>query len=295
MLNVGETLIDRYLIKKQIGSGGFGTVWLATDNKNGRYAAIKQLKHKWLKSFEMVNCFKNEFNLLKQLPHKNTVCPFELVSANSGYLIIMEYLDGGSLAQRIRHSGVLEIDTAIFITVRMLKVLNESNRLKIVHRDIKPSNILFAEAGFETPKLGDFGLAYLSVRQIVLTPQNGHSQANSQIMGTLAYMPPEQLSEKRLNIKSDIYSLGMTLYKMVAGRLPFGEGFQDSRGVKKSILHSFREHPDRYRPEIPFWLDDLIMRMISAKIYKRPESPREILDVIEKNMKVGADLCVCPV
>ena len=282
-MNIGKTVSGRYLIKERIGSGGFGTVWLAADNESGGYAAIKQLKHKWLRSFEMVNCFKNEFNLLKQLPHENTIRPFELVSANSGYLIVMEYLDGGSLSQRIRRTGVLEIETAVFITVRMLKVLNESNRLKIVHRDIKPSNILFAGTGLETPKLGDFGLAYLSAGRICLPAQNIH--AHSQTMGTLAYMPPEQLSGKRLNIKSDIYSLGMTLYKMVAGRLPFGEGFLDSGGVKRSILHPFREHPGRYRPEIQFWLDDLIMRMIAARIYERPGSPREVLDVIEKNMK----------
>ncbi len=288
MLNIGKTVAGRYLIKERIGSGGFGTVWLAADNESGGYVAIKELKRKWLRSFEIVNCFKNEFNLLKQLPHENTVRSFELVSANSGYLMVMEYLGGGSLSQRIRRTGALEIETAVFITVKMLKVLNESNRLKIVHRDIKPSNILFAGTGFETPKLGDFGLAYLSAGQIPLPAQDGHSQAHFQTMGTLAYMPPEQLRGKKLSIKSDIYSLGMTLYKMVAGRLPFGESFLDSRGVKKSILHPFREHPGRYRPEIPFWLDDLIMRMIAARIYERPESPQEVLDVIGENLRGGA-------
>ena len=278
-MDAGELIDNRYIIMEQIGYGGFGTVWKATDNENGGYVAVKSLRHRWLKSSRMIECFKNEFNLLKQLPDENTIRPLNLISDAGRYLIVMEYLAGGPLSQRIRGRGVLNIDAAISVVVKMLKVLNHSNRLGIVHKDIKPSNILFADDGCETPKLGDFGLAYFSAKHHGSTVHN----RNSGTMGTLAYMPPEQLNGNRLNIKSDIYSLGMTLYKMITGRLFFRDDILDSQIIRKTICNSFREHPGRYRPEIPFWLDELIMRMISPEIYKRPENPQEILKVIELN------------
>ena len=278
-MHIDSRIHDRYIIKEQIGGGGFGTVWRALDSKLDEVVAVKELRHKWLNSLKMLNYFKNEFKVLERLSHESTVRPINLIQDNGTYLIVMEYLGGGSLSQRLRHGEPLEIDTALSLTVRMLHVLTACNRLKIVHRDIKPSNILFADETFGQPKLGDFGLAYLSAQLLTASK----SRDASQTMGTLAYMSPEQLKGRKTSIKSDIYSLGMTLYKMITGRLFFVEEFLGPPGIKRAICHPFREHPGRYRPALPYWLDELIMNMISVEPRKRPRDPQAVLDVIETN------------
>ncbi|MBW1740481.1 MAG: serine/threonine protein kinase [Deltaproteobacteria bacterium] len=278
-VNIGEWIDGRYIIEERIGAGGFGTVWKAVESKREEFVAVKEVRHKWLNSPKMLNYFKNEFKVLERLSHESTVCPIDLVRGNGTYLIIMEYLCGGSLSQRLRHSEPLEISTALLITVRMLDVLKACSRLKIIHRDIKPSNILFADKSFEQPKLGDFGLACFKSELLALSPR----AIGSEIAGTLTYMSPEQLNGKKLSVKTDIYSLGMTLYKMLTGRLFFDPELLSRAGIKRAILRPFREHPGRYRPDLPYWLDELVMNMISVEPRKRPGDPQAVLDVIERN------------
>lgn len=278
-MHIDSRIHDRYIVEDRIGGGGFGTVWRAVDRERDEAVAIKELRHKWLNSPKILDCFKNEFKALERLKHEGTVRPIDLLQDNGTHLIVMEYLEGGSLSQRLRHSEPLEISTALSLTVRMLRVLTACNRLKIVHRDIKPSNILFADETFGQPKLGDFGLAYLSAKLFTASNPKGALQT----MGTLAYMSPEQFKGKKLSVKSDIYSLGMTLYKMVTGRLFFVEELLGPAGIKRAICHPFREHPGRYRPDLPYWLDELIMNMISAEPRKRPRDPQALLDIIGRN------------
>ena len=278
-MKIGDRIEDRYNIKSLIGRGGFGTVWEAVDRKNRGIVAVKELRRKWLNSHRMVNYFENEFRSLERLNHQNTIRPIKLLNKNGSYLIIMEYLRGGSLADRLRRLFSLDIDTALSIVVKMLNVLDVSNVLRIIHRDIKPSNILFTDETFEHPKLGDFGLAFLSA-ELLSGSDSGDVPG---IVGTAAYMSPEQLNGANAGIRSDIYSLGMTLYKMLTGRLFFAADMLGENAIRRAICQPFRERPRHYRADLPLWLDELVMSMIAFDPNERPLNPGRVMEVIGRN------------
>ncbi|MBW1795235.1 MAG: serine/threonine protein kinase [Deltaproteobacteria bacterium] len=246
------------------------------DRKNREVVAVKELRHKWVNSHRMVNYFENEFRSLERLSHESTIRPIKLLKENGSYLIVMEYLRGGSLADRLRRLFLLDIDTALSITVKILNVLDVSNVLRIIHRDIKPSNILFTDETFEHPKLGDFGLAFLSAD---LLPGSDSGDVAG-VVGTAAYMSPEQLNGANVGIRSDIYSLGITLYKMLTGRLFFAADMLGENAIRRTICHPFRERPRHYRSNLPAWLDELVMSMIAFDPNDRPLNPGRILEVI---------------
>jgi serine/threonine-protein kinase len=130
--------------------------------------------------------------------------------------------------------------------------------------------------------LGDFGLAGVSLNQ----PNPAVFEFRHAIYGTIAYMPPEKLEGRKSSIRGDIYSLGMTLYKMLTGRLFFNDDSLDYSGILRAVRNPFREKPSRYRPEIPPWLDGLVMRMIPAEVHRRPKSTHEIEDILRRNHKL---------
>jgi serine/threonine-protein kinase len=278
-VKIGDLINRVYLIEARIGEGGFGTVWKAVDQKRGDKVAIKELRSKWANSEEMVSRFRNEYRALERLNHKNIIHPIDYHQMNGQYLIVMECLRGGSLFDRLRQQSPLDTDTALSILKKMLNVLELTNKKRIIHRDIKPSNILFADKSFQYPKLGDFGLTYLAAE--LLAPSSKKTPSRS--LGTLTYMSPEQLNGESVSIRSDIYSLGLTLYKMLTGRLFFNERVLSAEQIKRAIYHSFREHPGRYRPDLPFWIDELVMKMIDRDPSERIKSPEEALEIIQKN------------
>ncbi len=267
--------IDRYVIQGLIGRGGMGNIWRAVNMDRGEIVAIKEINAQWTSSKKILEYFNNEFKVLERLCTKDVVRPIDFIEKGGQCFLVMGYLKGGSLADRLRRTPYLEIKPALSIIEKMLNVLCLTNKLRIIHRDIKPSNILFADRSLKYPKLADFGIAFL--------PSEFFDPEPFQRIGTLAYMSPEQLNGEPVSSRSDIYSLGLTLYKMLTGRLFFNEKILNVKEIKRSICHPFREHPGRYRPDLPFWIDELVMKMIARDPSKRPKSSEEVLEIIRKN------------
>ena len=194
----------------------------------------------------------------------------------------MEYLGGGDLKKRIqKQGGEVDIPTALNIALKLLEVIRVCAGFGIVHGDIKPSNIIFRDPGWEHPVLCDFGLSCLALGQH--NPMT--CTIRRDIMGSLAYMPPEQLTGGKLTVKSDTYSLGMTLYKMLTGRLFFSEKGMDACGIQRAVCKPFREKPSRYRPDIPRWADRLVLRMIAPEVYQRPGNISEMIKYMKRKIK----------
>lgn len=280
-MKIGDLVDGTWVVEALLGEGQFGTVWKAVDLRCGKVVAVKELKPDWVSSKKVVKRFRNEYKVLKKLRHENVLHVINLFQVKDTYMIIMEYLNGGSLADRLGRVPWVQIDTTLSIVAKLLNVLEITNKLKIVHRDIKPSNILFADWSSEHPKLTDFGLAHLPDELLSSSRPTTHPQA----IGTLAYMSPEQLNGEELDIRSDLYSLGMTLYKMLTGRLFFDEQLLGPIDIQSAICRPFRERPSRYRLDLPEWLDELVTSMISFELFKRPESPQAVLEIIQRNIE----------
>ena len=287
-MQIDDLIEDNFIIKEKIGGGGFGSIWKAFDREQGKVVAVKKLRRRWSGSQKMVCFFKDEFETLMRCSHPHIIRPLRFLKNNGNYLFVMEYLKGGNLDERIHNHGVIEIKTALSLTLKMLNAINTYSKLNLIHGDIKPSNIIFRDDSFNYPKLGDFGLVKTAIQQ--LNPMT--CRGEQKIVGTPAYMPPEKLEGRKLSIKSDIYSLGMTLYKMLAGRLFFNDDILDYSEVLCAVRNPSREKPSRYRPEISDWLDRLVIQMISKEIHKRPGSTFEIEQIIrcnytEEKTKIG--------
>jgi serine/threonine protein kinase len=279
-MRTGDMVNGQYLVQSLIGQGTFGRVWQATDTLSRNTVAVKELKVEWTKDIKIVKRFRNEYRVLNQARHPNIARPLALLSAKGSFAIVMDYLAGGSLADRLRPISWLPIDTALSTTLGLLEALEVTASLGVIHRDIKPANVLFANASFDQPKLSDFGLAHLP--DGMLTSSRPTTQP--QVMGTLAYMSPEQLNGEEIDIRSDIYAVGMTLYEMLTGRLFFDRHRLGPIEVQSAISRPYRERPSRYRPETPQWLDDLLLNMIAFELYKRPERPSHAIEAIRSNM-----------
>jgi eukaryotic-like serine/threonine-protein kinase len=277
----GFTIANRYRLDSKIGQGGFGSVWRAVDLTSGSHVALKMLQGRWITDVKALKRFKNEYVALAQLTHPNVIQVKELVPIRGSYAIVMPYLTGGSLAERLRLLSWLPIDTVINMALKLLSALEATAELGIIHRDIKPDNIVFADQSLQLPHLVDFGLAHLPDEML----SSSRPTTSPQIMGTLLYMSPEQLNGDALDIRSDLYSLGMTLYRSLTGRLFFDEQRLGPIEIQSLISRPTRQDPRKFREEIPVWLGKLITSLIAFQLYQRPETPRAVIETIRRNLR----------
>ncbi|MFW5627728.1 MAG: bifunctional serine/threonine-protein kinase/formylglycine-generating enzyme family protein [Candidatus Cloacimonadaceae bacterium] len=225
-LETGSVLRD-YEIEKFLGKGGMGTVYLAKDSFLDRSVAIKELSPLLTADAELIERFCNEARLQAKLVHPNIVNLYHFLEQNGRYYIVMEYAEGRTLKEIIGQTGPIPEARAISILKQVVSALEYAHGKNIIHRDIKPSNIVLGEN--DKVKVLDFGIAKIIGEQ-------GLTQTGQQL-GSLAYMSPEQVrAEKDIDGKTDVYSLGVTLYTMLSGCMPYDLNFDNEFDIKNKIL-----------------------------------------------------------
>jgi len=249
-LTTGTTFAGRYQIIEELGKGGMGKVYKVFDTDIKEKVALKLLKPEIASDRETIERFSNELRLARKISHRNVCRMYDLGKAEGTHFITMEYVQGEDLKSMIRMTGMLGIGTVLSVGKQICDGLTEAHNLEVVHRDLKPTNIMIDKDG--NAKIMDFGIAR-SIREKGIT-------GPSVLIGTPEYMSPEQAEAKEVDYRSDIYSLGIILYEMATGRLPFegetalaiamkqkGEAPKNPKGLNPHIP----DRPRRSHPEVP--------------------------------------------
>ena len=260
---IGKT-ISHYKILEKIGEGGMGVVYKAEDTKLKRTVALKFLPPELMRDTEAKERFIQEAQAAAALDHPNICTVHEIDETDDKTFIAMSYIEGYSLKDKIR-AGALEIDEALEIAIQVAEGLKEAHEKGIVHRDIKPANIMLTKKG--QAKIMDFGLAKLA-GGIDLTK-------TATIMGTIAYMSPEQAKGEKVDYRTDIWSLGVVLYEMLTGELPFRGDYEQA--VVHSILNEEPKPIAELRPDLPSELQDLLDRAMTKSPENRYQSAEKIV------------------
>lgn len=256
---IGETLYNRYKIEEQLGRGGMGTVYRATDIALNQKVAIKVLPYEFSNSPETEKRFEREFLALINLSHPNIVAVYDYGQAGSIIFFVMEYLQGKDLRRLIK-SKPRRIQDLLNITKMFIQVCHALAYIHskgIVHRDLKPNNIFIQKNG--NIKVMDFGLAKLQDSSVHLTQEGS-------VLGTAMYMSPEQASGKEIDHRSDVYGLGALLYHCLCGSPPF-TGTNPIEILKKHLLET-PQKPTYYNPFIP----QKIVTILKKAMDKNPDS-----------------------
>ena len=284
-------LVGHFRIAEVLATGGMGDVYLAVDTRLGRKVALKLLPEQFTLNVDRVKRFGQEARAASALNHPNIVTIYEIGQIDSLHFIATEYVEGKTLREHITNTG-LTIGDVLDLTVQITSALQAAHEAGIVHRDIKPENIMLRRDG--VVKVLDFGLAKLTTDVGVVDGQ-GLAQSNVQtnpgvVMGTVAYMSPEQARGVEVDARSDIWSVGVVLYEMVAGRAPFvGE---TSSHVIVSILES-EPQPLSLGAEVPAELDRIMSKTLRKNRADRYQLVSDLagdLKTLKERLKVEAML-----
>jgi serine/threonine protein kinase len=249
-LTTGSTFANRYQIIEELGKGGMGKVYKALDTEIREKIALKLLKPEISSDKETIERFRNELKLARKIAHRNVCKMYDLNEEKGTRYITMEYVAGEDLKKFIRKVGQMPIPRTISIAKQVCEGLEEAHRLGVVHRDLKPQNIMVDEGG--NARIMDFGIAR-SIRGKGIT-------GAGVMIGTPEYMSPEQAEVKDVDQRSDIYSLGIILYEMVTGRVPF-EG-ETPLGIAMKHKSETPRHPEELNTQIPEDLSRLILKCL---------------------------------
>jgi serine/threonine-protein kinase len=279
---VSDTLINtlfdgRYRIVRKLGSGGMANVYLAEDEELGRRVAIKILNDRYANDDAFIERFRREAKSAASLSHPNIVSIYDRGEAEGTYYIAMEVIEGRSLKELILTRGPLSIVEAVHYARQILQALRFAHRHGIIHRDIKPHNNLIGEQGL---KVTDFGIARYGPSQM--------TEAGS-IMGTAQYLSPEQARGAPVTASSDLYSVGIVLYEMLTGRVPFTGDSAIEIAMKH--LNDWPKPPSKLRPEIPEEIDHIVLRALAKAPEDRYQSAEEFIEDLQR---VEAGLPVSP-
>jgi serine/threonine protein kinase/Tfp pilus assembly protein PilF len=267
---MGTVFAGRYQIIEELGKGGMGRVYKVFDTKIKEKVALKLIKPEVASDRETIERFSNELKLARKIRHKNVCGMFDIGEADGAHFITMEYVSGEDLKTIIRMSTGLTIGTVLSIGKQICQGLAEAHNLGVVHRDLKPQNIIIDKGG--NAKIMDFGIAR-SIREKGIT-------GAGMMIGTPEYMSPEQTEAKEVDQRSDIYSLGIILYEMATGRVPF----EGETALSVAIKHKTEipKDPKLLNPHISDDLKHLILKCLEKDRAKRYETAAEVEAELEK-------------
>ncbi len=263
ILRPGTFLQDRYEILEQIGSGGMSVVYKAKCHKLNRLVAIKVLKEEFCNDSNFVSKFKMEAQSAAGLSHPNIVSVYDVIDEGKLHYIVMELIEGITLKSYIKKKGRLEVKETIGIAIQVAQGIAAAHEQHIIHRDIKPQNMIISKDG--KVKVADFGIARAVSAQTM----------TSSAMGSVHYISPEQARGGFSDERSDIYSLGVTMYEMVTGRVPF-EG-DNTVAIALAHLEDAVVPPSVYNPEIPVSLERIILTCMEKKPERRYRSAQDVI------------------
>ncbi len=267
-LTTGSTFAGRYQIIEELGKGGMGKVYKVHDTKIKEKIALKLIKPEIAKDKKTLERFSNELKFARKIRHKNICQMFDLGEERGTHFITMEFVEGQDLKKLIRQSGQLAIGTTINIAKQVCDGLVEAHTSGVVHRDLKPSNIMIDADG--NARIMDFGIA---------RSMEGNGITGAGVMiGTPEYMSPEQVEGKEIDQRSDIYSLGIILYEMVTGRVPFEGDTPFTIGMKHK--GETPKNPNELNTQVSDDLNRLILRCLEKEKDKRYQSAGEVLSVL---------------
>lgn len=273
MISKGQIISDRYVIIKNIGEGGMANVYLAHDNILNRDVAVKVLRGDLAGDEKFVRRFQREAISASSLTHPNIVEMYDVGEDHGKYFIVMEHIEGRTLKSLIKRRGYLTVLETVDIMIQITSGIACAHDSYIIHRDLKPQNILVLEDG--TAKITDFGIA-------MALNSNELTQTNS-IMGSVHYLPPEQANGKLATVKSDIYSLGIMMYEMLIGKVPFKGDNAVEIAIKqiKEQIPSVRE----INNDIPQSIENIILKATAKNPKNRYDNVLEMKKDLEDALK----------
>ena len=269
MIIKGQLIDNRYKIIKSIGEGGMANVYLAFDTILEREVAVKILRGDLAEDEKFVRRFQREANSASSLKHPNIVEVYDVGEDDGKYFIVMEYINGKTLKSLIKKRGILTLEEVIDIMLQLTSAVSCAHDSYIIHRDIKPQNVMILEDG--RVKITDFGIA-------MALNNNELTQTNS-VMGSVHYLPPEQANGSGSTIKSDIYSLGILMFELLTGKLPF----KGENAVEIAIKQMREPIPSvrNISPDIPQSVENVVLKACAKNPKNRYETAREMFEDIK--------------
>lgn len=265
MLELGTMLSGRYEVLKRVGSGGMADVYMAKDHKLNRNVAVKVLKSEYVEDEKFLKKFETEAQAVARLSHPNIVNIYDVGMEDGINYIVMELAEGITLKEYIRKKGYLSPKETVEISTQIASAISHAHKNHIIHRDIKPQNILVSDTG--VIKVTDFGIAKATSSNTVTSTATA--------MGSVHYISPEQAKGRFCDEKSDIYSLGITMYEMVTGHVPFDH----ENGVTIALMHLQNEitPPSQIRDGIPDSLEKIILKCTMKKPEERYQTADDLI------------------
>ena len=269
-------VVGSYKITEKIGEGGMGAVFKGIDLMLEREVAIKMLRPELASQPQVVERFRSEAVALAKLNHPNIATLFSFLRQGEHFFMVMEFVRGETLDSLMRRSGAMPCDKAIALFCQALEGIDHAHRMGIIHRDIKPANMMLTETG--TLKVMDFGIAR------VLGTSRMTKQGN--IVGTIEYMSPEQVRGQETDARSDIYSLGILLYEMLTGRVPFSS--DSEYDLMRMQIENAPQPPRTFSAQVPQSVEQAIMRSLAKRADARFQGAAEFRNALLNALGAGA-------
>ena len=270
MIKVGMLIAERYEIIEKIGTGGMSDVYRAKDHKLNRFVAVKVLKQEFSENSEFVSKFRVEAQAAAGLMHPNIVNVYDVGEENGFHYIVMELVEGITLKKYIEKKARLSVKEAVSIAIQVSMGIEAAHNNHIIHRDIKPQNIIISKEG--KVKVTDFGIAKAATSNTI----------TSNVMGSVHYTSPEQVRGGFSDEKSDIYSLGVTLFEMLTGRVPFNGETTVAVAIKH--IQEPMPSPRDFVPEIPISVEQIVMKCTQKSPDRRYQNAPELIEDLKKSL-----------
>ncbi len=270
MIKIGMTVADRYEVLEKIGTGGMSDVYRAKDHKLSRFVAVKVLKQEFSENKDFLQKFRSEAQSAAGLMHPNIVNVYDVGEENGSHYIVMELVEGITLKKYIEKKARLSVREAVSIAIQVAQGIEAAHNNHIIHRDIKPQNVIISMDG--KVKVTDFGIAKAATSNTI----------TSNVMGSVHYTSPEQVRGGFSDEKSDIYSLGITLFEMLTGRVPFNGDTTVAVAIKH--IQEQMPSPREFVPEIPISLEKIVLKCTQKSPDRRYQSAPELIEDLKRSL-----------